>query len=159
MTMRRYHSLLELTKVSKGLANSLKTLKLTTRHCRQLNAGPPRDYFLHSIRRRIAVGQSVSPDRISDLTTFSSSPRLAHGPSATLSTRRFRGRHNLCIATRVRRCHLRFRRFFDEGGDPYGKAEGDPNIYATGRSNQSDTLLPTRGKVPPFSVPPGRVGG
>jgi len=52
-----------------------------------------------------------------------------------------------------------FEDFFDEGGDPYGKAEGDPNIYATGRSNQSDTLLPTRGKVPPFSVPSWQSGG
>jgi nucleoside phosphorylase len=34
-----------------------------------------------------------------------------------------------------------FEDFFDEDGDPYGKAEGDPNIYATGRIGKHNVVL------------------
>ena len=34
-----------------------------------------------------------------------------------------------------------FEEFFDEDGDPYGRAEGDPNIYTTGRIGKHNVVL------------------
>ncbi|KAM0513499.1 hypothetical protein ACHAPE_007761 [Trichoderma viride] len=45
---------------------------------------------------------------------------------------------------------LLFDQFWDENGDPYGRAIGDPNTYATGRFGNFDVvlvLLPNTGKV------------